>query len=244
MVLFFSAACCSASIEPVTNLQLDLFGGKVFSVPGSVFDKEFFIWQDYYSDPSKVIGQIHLQNNPIYLYEIRGGIVNFTPSQLVSDQSYSDPTNFMNPQRAVGYFGRGGTLTVSGSIWDVGGPVAQEIFSYGSILEAVIDLDFVCAEQQYLANSLIAQMQMTVTGGELATGQQTGFIMLYPSIIADITLYTAKQGTPPGTNLVNFTQEINYSSVTSYVQIYPVPEPATLLLFGLGSLFMLKKKQR
>jgi hypothetical protein len=230
IVLLFSIPSFAAL--QVSNMQLDIFGGQVFSSPGTVFDKEFSFSQDSTSEQNKIIAEFQVAGDPSYWYEVRGGTINFSPSQLLAD--YSDGG------MAVGYFDKGGILTVTGSIWYVGGETPQQVLGYGTVLQAAINAEFYAFED--MDNSILAQLNMDITGGELAAGSGSGFV-LYHGIIGDTTLYDCKQGPPPGSDLTDFTQNISSSGLNSVVQIYPVPEPTIITLLGLGALQLLRRRE-
>lgn len=230
----------------VRGMQYTLFGNDFFYVPGDVYSHEFFLNEDRHETyPSDIVGQILLDGDSGYNYEIRGGSIELTPAELLADQSYatSYPTSLFNPYIAQGLFSKEGvTLTISGYITTIGG--AEILSDYGTLIEANVRADFYAVEQTYSASFLNFQLYFDITGGELFTGQQTGFA-LSPEFVSDITLrYCTQYGQ---SSLKNFTSDIGYAQ-PSIVQINaignePVPEPATFVLFTITGL-MIKRIRR
>lgn len=245
-VILFAANCASA-VTLVKGIQYTLFGGDSFYVPGDVYSREFFLYEDIYAgNLSNVVGQFRIDGDSSYNYEIRGGSIEITPSRLIQDQSYatSYPVSSFNPYIAKGLFdGDGVTLTMNGYITTVGG--GEILSDYGTIIEATVTADFIGTEQLYSASFLGFQLHFNITGGELFTGAQTGFA-LSPEFVADITLrYCTQTGQ---TALKNFASDIGYAqpSIVQFNAVgdVPVPEPASIVLFGLAVMLTRKYKRK
>lgn len=222
---------------PVDGIQFNLQGGPMFykypPPPGELFVNEF------HGDPDTISGHVKLLGGDWEDYEIRDAEFNLTASSMLSDESYAD-SDFMNPLIAKGQFDVGAIVTITGSITTTNGAV--EVFPTGTILEAEITNQFWVEEMKGMpGNFMNMQLDMTVTGGELATGAVTGF-ELYAQQIGDITLLFCSQPENPGNAVEDFASDIYYTS-PSMVQIYPIPEPMSVSLLALGGLLVLRKKR-
>lgn len=239
-VVIMSIPCWAIPLK-VVDIQLDLLAdeafNQVFDASGSTYDREFFVSQDYTTPSDTVIGQIKVQNDSTYNYEIRGGAITLTPSELNYEDNEPD---YFGGTRAKAHFYAGATLTVTGSVWYVGGAIPSEYSPYGTIMVASVEDSFILAEEMFIQDQMFCQLDMLITGGDLATGAE-GLQSLYPLLINDITLKSCAQGDPPAP-MVNFTEDFVYNNGDSLMQIYPVPEPFTICLLGLGTLLLRKRK--
>jgi len=220
---------------PVDGVQFNLQGGPIFYQipPGELFVNEF------HGDPDTISGHVLLPGGKWEDYEIRDAMFDLSESLIMSDESYTD-TNPMNPKIAKGQFDAGAIVTITGSITTTGGAV--EVFPTGTILEAEVTNQFFVEEKKGLPSNLInMQLDLTITGGELATGAVTGF-QLYAQQIGHITLVFCSQPDNPGAAVEDFASDIWYLS-PSMVQIYPIPEPMSVSLLALGGLLVLRKKR-
>ncbi len=223
----------AAAVVLVDGIQFNLEGGPMFYQipPGELFIGE-------YHAPGALSGHVLVPGGKWEDYEIRGAEFNLTESSILSDESYTVPY-FMNPKIAKGKFDAGAIITITGSITTQG--AAEEVFPTGIILEAVVSSEFWVEEKQGMPNNMVnMRMSLTVTGGELATGAVTGF-KLFEDSTADITLLWCSQPENLGLAVEDFQSDIWYLS-PSMVQIYPVPEPMSLGLLGLGWLLILRRK--
>ena len=189
-------------------------------------------------DPDFISGRILLAGGAWENYEIRTASINITPSNLLSDQSYT-VGGYTNPKIAKGNFAGGATFTITGAITTQGGAV--EVFPYGTILEGTVTTDFWATERTGIpANFINIQQTLAVTGGELKTGAVTGFV-IRPTAVADITLYFCSQVGNVGLAVEDFQSDINYIQ-PSIVQISsPIPEPVSMFLFAIGGIFAMRK---
>ena len=244
-VVFLSVPSTSQATTLVKAIQYTLYGGDCFYKPGDTYSGgEFFLYEDNYSvNPTGVIGQFMLDGDSGYNYEIRGGAIELTSSPLLQDTSYatSYPINTFNPYIARGLFGGGAVITISGYITTAGG--TEVLSDYGTLIEATVNANFYGLEQTYSPNFLGIQLHFDITGGELFTGEQTGFA-LSPEFVTDITLRYCTQFDQ--TALKDFSSDIGYAQ-PSIIQINaigtePVPEPASLVVFGLAALFIKRYK--
>jgi len=231
----------SVSAVPVDGIQFNLQGGPIFfkiPVPPPTLPGELFV-NEYHGDPGTISGHLLLPGGSWEDYEIRDAIFDLSASSIIGDESYTD-SNPMNPKIAKGQFDAGAIVTISGSITTTDGAV--EVFPTGTILEAVVTNQFWVEEKKGLPYNLInMQLDLTITGGELATGAVTGF-QLYEQQIGDITLNFCSQPDNPALAVEDFASDIWYLS-PSMVQIYPIPEPMSVSLLALGGLLVLRKKR-
>lgn len=226
----------------VENLQFALLGGNCFYIPMQGWHDGFFLNHEQ-ADGSG--GTIDLVGYDYGDYLFGNLTVSLSSSELLNDTSYTQ-SSYFNPKIARGEFASGAILTIEGSILENGPDDNDvEIFN-GTILEAIITVDFDAQEQTNSmdAFSIInAQLHMNITGGELEDGAVTGFVM-YPEITTNITLLSCSQYGNPGLNVEDFQSDMSYISGTLQVQPTVIPEPATVALLTLGAAFMIKKKRR
>lgn len=245
VILSFNSSANALTL--VRGIQYTLFGSDCFYVPGDIYSREFFLNEDTVAmGRNGITGQILLDGDSQYNYEIRRGLIELTPARLISDQSYATtpPLSYINPYIAKGFFdSEGVNLTMSGYITNAGG---TEILSeYCTLIEANVTADFYGLEQVYSASFLSFQLHFEITGGELFTGQQTGFA-LSPEFVGDITLrYCTQFGQSA---LKNFASDIGYAE-PSIVQINaigndPVPEPSTFVIFVLAGTLIRNFRKR
>jgi len=87
----------SNAVTLVKGIQYTLFGGDCYYKPGDVYAAgEVFTYEDkYMGNIAKMVGQIRLDGDSSYNYEIRGGFIELTPSKRLLDLSYTT-TNILN----------------------------------------------------------------------------------------------------------------------------------------------------
>ena len=157
------------------------------------------------------------------------------------DSAIYGETDMFGGARAIANFLQGATLTVTGSIWDVTDALTPvQVSSYDTIMVAAIQADFYVFEHEMWPDEIAAQLNMLITGGDLATGAQ-GFQSLYNGLVNDITLYSVQHPGSPTTPVESFLEDIIYTDDGSLMQIYPVPEPATIAFLGIGGLALLRR---
>jgi hypothetical protein len=223
---------CSSSVfaVPVVAIQYCLNGNDTFYVDHE--NRRLFFYEDSTSNDD-AMGWLFTADESDY-YEIRNGSIELTDSRLLQDRSGE-----LGPGIALGLFEKGATLTITGRITSVS--TGLDISPYGTIIEATVTDDFYAEEQQLSPNSLNLGLQCNLIGGELFNGALTGFVlersfMVYP------TLYWCTQFGNPKEALEDFASDIGYAT-GGVVQINPTPEPASLILFGLTGLFIMKKSK-
>lgn len=237
IISIFSLTIPAAAAVVVDGVQFNLQGGQLFYQipPGELFIGE------YHGDPDTISGHVLVAGGLWEDYEIRDAIFDLSESALVTDESYTVAYPTTNREIAKGQFDIGAMVTITGSITTQYG--AEEIFPTGTILQAQVINRFWAEERQGLfANMMNIRLDLAVTGGELATGAVTGF-KLFDASAADITLVFCSQEGNIAQAVEDFQSDIWYLS-PSMVQIYPVPEPMSLGLLGLGWLLILSRKEK
>lgn len=244
IVVFLALVSAPAQGAVVVDIQLDLLGGDAFyAIPGTVYDSELFLDEDNSTDPCKVIGQIRLSGEGSYDYEIRGGSIQLTPAELGADTSYGAGIHITKHARAD-FLAGVATLTVTGSIWQVDEYGIAEYGGYGAggtILEAIVNYDFTAEEPG--VNTVLFQLDLTITDGELYNGASAGWKMVQKRIFGDTNLAFCSQVGKPGVE--DFTSDIGYGQGSLLITPNSeIPEPLSLGLLGLGGLMTLRRRRR
>lgn len=223
---------------PVDGIQFNLLRSEALFYINPPPPGELFV-NELHGDPETISGHVKLPGGEWEDYEIRDAEFDLSASSMLLDDSYLD-SNPMNLKIAKGLFDTGAIVTITGSITTTNGEAV--VFPTGIILEAEVTSQFWVEEMKGLpANFMNMQFDLTVTGGELATGAVMGF-QLYEQQICDITLLFCSQPDNPGGGPVeDFQSDIYYSP--SMVQIYPIPEPMSVSLLALGGLLVPRKKR-
>jgi len=170
-----------------------------------------------------------LQGSNGSTYSLSGVHITWRASDLTADNSSSG--------QALGDFGsESDTLTLTGTIIDL--QTFMPIYT-GLILEASIDDGFTIIET-YNNNVLYTQamVPMTATGGELATGQQTGLILPSPAVGVQANGCFV----PGGGDVTGFALDISCSTAGSQVML--IPEPAVFCLMVTGVAAMWRSRRR
>ena len=234
-LVLFAVPVKSAQIEAMQYFLTsgDFFYGGEYG--GTMYDREFFIEQTV-SESTSTTGWLRLDDTSGTQYEIKGGSIYLSPSELLSDLSYQNPIPFFNPYIAFGYFASGATLTIEGSITAQG---SGETIYTGTLLEATVNVNFYGEEQSMEANYIFFQLHFDTTGGELATGNNVGFAITDQFYI-DVELRNCSPSP-----VTNFQNDMGYAAPSWLLinPILPTPEPASLLIFGLGGIALVRRKK-
>ena len=163
-------------------------------------------------------------------YVMLGGEFDITSSALLDDQT---------GEQALGVFGFGATLTLSGILYD---EATFDIVADGDLITADIVYDWELEEQEsppYPQNTVRGHAYFAVTGGLLSEGS----LNTAGLVLQDFWLhFTFDNSTPTVTDFINM--EGVYTSSSPDVQFAPIPEPISIALWGLTSLVLVKTRKR
>ena len=187
-------------------------------------------------DPAPIsILEISTVNSSGVEYVMFGGDFDISSSALLDDQTAGNAGG-----RALGVFGLGATLTLSGILYDQANfvtPVAD-----GILFTADIVYDWELEEQEsppYPQNTVRGHAFFDVTGGLLSDGS----LNTAGLVLQDFWLhFTFDNSAPTVTDFINM--EGVYTSSSPDVQFAPIPEPVSIALWGLTSLALVKMRRR
>jgi hypothetical protein len=166
-------------------------------------------------------------------YVMLGGEFSITPSALIADQTAT------NGGRAKGIFASGATLTISGDLYNYD---TFDVVASGDLIVAQIMTSWQLEEMMvppYPINTVRGHAYFNIIGGLLSNGA------LNPDglVLDDFSLnFTFELSTPAVTDFI--TTSATYSCNTPKVQFGPVPEPASVMLIGLGALAIFRKREK
>jgi hypothetical protein len=162
-----------------------------------------------------------------------GSTFSITPSALIGDQTSS------NGGLAKGIFASGATLTISGDLYNY---ETFDLVASGDLIVAQIMTTWQLEEMvanPYPINTVRGHAYFNVIGGLLANGASN----LDGLVMNDFSLnFTFERCTPEVTDFA--TTAAAYTCNTPKVQFGPVPEPATFMLLGLGTLAIFRKREK
>jgi len=169
-----------------------------------------------------------MQDADGHTYTLMSASISWTGNDLIQDLSQGG--------RAEGEFAAGGLVTLSGTILD---PYFIPIFT-GTILEAQVTDDFVMLEtnNDNTVNTA-ALVSLAVIGGELATGTQTGLVMLDPQMGGH---YVESRAQPGGGDVTDFQSDLSCTA-GHQLQFFAVPEPASGLLILLAGGWVVRRRR-
>jgi hypothetical protein len=163
-----------------------------------------------------------------------GSTFSITPSALIGDQTSS------NSGRAKGIFASGATLTISGDLYR--NDESFELVASGDLIVAQIMTTWQLEEMvanPYPINTVRGHAYFSVIGGLLADGASN----LDGLVLNDFSLnFTFERCTPEVTDFA--TNAAAYTCNTPKVQFGPVPEPASVMLMGMGDLAIFRKSEK
>ena len=230
VVAFVLCASCSAfgAIVEVDNISMAL-GATPFYQGAAGGDVGYFNL-----DAASILsdnGILQIQGAAGYGYGVIGTIT-VTRSDLIGDTSSGG--------RASGNFDDGVTLTINGSLVDLG---TSATLATGDILVGNMTSTQWLLEEQ-TPQDVTGNAYFTATGGDLFSGVDIGGgdSLVISDFRTDFSFTTGFPGFGVDPDEFGTT---SYSGLVSNVQIVTViPEPCTLILFSLGGIAVLRSKKK
>jgi hypothetical protein len=166
-------------------------------------------------------------------YWMFGGNFSIEPVSLVADLTVQ------NGGRAKGTFAAGATLTISGELYR---DSDYEIVADGELIVADIMYEWQLEEMEvppFPNNTVRGHAYFNITGGALSSASSN----LDGLVLNDFILnFTFERCTP---NVTDFgTTTATYSCSGPKVQGGPIPEPASIMLMGLGALAIFRRRRK
>jgi hypothetical protein len=229
----------------ITDMSLQVNPGQIYTGPEEGTDPGEF--QLLYEDALTPLtdefpitsGDLKINNTPQVLYQLQNAWLKMTPSLLTSDNSGG--TGFAN-----GDFAAGAEITIWGTIVEKAS--GTPVFTDGLILTATVTDDFNLKEDSGgflpIPNRITGLQMLDVTGGELASHGVSG-LKIYDDddlFRSDYDLFNCQQLDNLGGAVEDFQSMIaNGAGTVAFTA--EIPEPITAALFGLGSIFLLRRRR-
>ena len=221
LILCLVTGNLSAALLQVEDIQLPIPGCWWYQHTGG--ENGYF----YITNGSTSSAVMRTVGAPAYNYKINEGLVTIDQCVLIDDLS--------SGSTAHGEFAGGATLTVEGTVENI----STGETSSGTILVALMDLSALhtweLVEDGY--DNFDVSHNFTPTDGGLKTGLVVGSDTLTIGVFrADLSF----QQCGPG-DVDNFSS-MNIMGMGNTIQITAIPEPATVLLLGFGTLLIYRRR--
>ncbi|MBN2211570.1 MAG: PEP-CTERM sorting domain-containing protein [Sedimentisphaerales bacterium] len=231
----------AAQAAYVTNIVVVLPAAYLNPVNYCFYDGDFRLVASDGVSPlykSSDAGDVKVDFHENFEYDLRNLTISMTDaSTLIADLS----TPVGNPTHAKATFTSGAVLTLEGTIEEKDGPLSWT----GTLLEVTFVQDgFIAEEDNVVLNTIKSVQEVHITGGELLTGAETGLMIYDPTDFTSVfTLSSCVQPGNPGNAVEDFQSKIIYGFGSRIQLDTTVPEPTCVVLLGLGSLLISKRRR-
>jgi len=237
---YFGVAVVFTSLLIVAN---GAFGTVIQDIQGTLQNTEWYYGAGDYFKPNYNNGglddaqidmfSVTIQGQSTASYYMYYGDFIMSPSSLVADLSAGG--------MADGVFAAGATLTINSDLYrdfdDYG------IAASGDLIIANVMYEWELQEQgsPYPNNTVRGHASFDITGGALSDPLLNSDGL----VLNDFSLnFTFENTSPTVTDFTTLLGDAIYTCSGPKVQIGALPEPATMLLLGIGGLAILRRRQR
>ena len=253
VLAFLPVPACATQADQIKGMQYFLGTEDTYYNPGVTHypDPDFFVYEDsrYNGVSDEQVGWLKVDDGADTQYEIREGAIELSDARLIEDLSYTYIGGFIFPETyyvaKARFDGTDVTITIDGTITAQGSTTSLYT---GTLIEATAtSATFLGKEREeiYQPDFIDFQIYFETTGGFLADHQNALGFYIPDTFYIDIELRECSSSAYGG-DIRDFSADIGYAA-PSYIHInpiYPTPEPATILLIGLGSAMALRRKRK